>query len=339
MAYAGPALAADAAYRWTVEARGPGARWGPASAPARFTTALRDGDWQAQWLRPAGDSQQPDRVTYLRTEVTPPAGAVDRVDRLRLRRAHLPAVRGRRAGGRLAQLLLPRRAVRAGGRPDRHGGRRAAQRHRRAAPLVRAGAGAPRLLPRPAVPALGLVRRRPPGRLRVGRHVARTPGRVAALAAAQQRRRRLRRMGGRPGPAPGVVEPRLRRRRLVAGDGRRPRRHRALQPDLRAADHHRRDARPPGPPGHPGRWRRRGGLRRRLRGAAAGGVHPGAAGAHRRRCGPATCSIPTARSRRCTGRRRRTSRPPTSCGRAARPSRPSPTSGSATCRSTTRASP
>ena len=35
VAYPGPALAADAAYRWTVEARGPGARWGPASAPAR----------------------------------------------------------------------------------------------------------------------------------------------------------------------------------------------------------------------------------------------------------------------------------------------------------------
>ena len=79
VAYGGPALAADAAYRWTVQARGPGGRWGPVSAPARFTTALRDGDWQAQWLRPAGDSQQPDRVTYLRTEVTPPGGSIDRV--------------------------------------------------------------------------------------------------------------------------------------------------------------------------------------------------------------------------------------------------------------------
>jgi alpha-L-rhamnosidase len=76
--YGGPALAADAAYEWTVTARGPQGRWGPVSAPARFSTALRDGDWQAQWLRPAGDSQQPDRVTYLRTEVTPPAGAVAR---------------------------------------------------------------------------------------------------------------------------------------------------------------------------------------------------------------------------------------------------------------------
>ncbi len=78
VAYGGPALDGDTAYRWTVQARGPGSRWGPVSAPARFTTALRDGDWQAQWLRPAGSSQQPDRITYLRTEVTPPAGTVAR---------------------------------------------------------------------------------------------------------------------------------------------------------------------------------------------------------------------------------------------------------------------
>jgi alpha-L-rhamnosidase len=79
VAYSGPALTADAAYEWAVQARGPGGRWGPVSVPARFTTSLRDGDWQAQWLRPAGASQQPDRVTYLRTEVPPPAGTVDRV--------------------------------------------------------------------------------------------------------------------------------------------------------------------------------------------------------------------------------------------------------------------
>jgi alpha-L-rhamnosidase len=76
--YGGTGLAADTAYRWTVQARGPGARWGPVSAAARFTTALRAADWQAQWLRPAGSSQQPDRVTYLRAEVTPPAGTVAR---------------------------------------------------------------------------------------------------------------------------------------------------------------------------------------------------------------------------------------------------------------------
>jgi alpha-L-rhamnosidase len=76
--YGGLTLAADAAYRWTVQARGAGSRWGPVSAPAQFSTALRAGDWQAHWLRPAGDSQQPDRVTYLRTEVTPSAGTVAR---------------------------------------------------------------------------------------------------------------------------------------------------------------------------------------------------------------------------------------------------------------------
>ena len=79
VAYTGPALAADAAYRWTVRVRASGGQWGPVSAPAQFTTSLRAGDWTAaQWLRPAGTSQQPDRVTYLRTEVTPPAGTVAR---------------------------------------------------------------------------------------------------------------------------------------------------------------------------------------------------------------------------------------------------------------------
>ena len=76
--YAGPRLAGDAAYSWTVQARGYDSRWGPVSGPARFTTALRDADWQAQWLTPAGSSQQPDRVTYVRKELTPPAGAVVR---------------------------------------------------------------------------------------------------------------------------------------------------------------------------------------------------------------------------------------------------------------------
>jgi alpha-L-rhamnosidase len=76
VAYGGPSLAADAAYEWTVQPRGPAGRWGPVSAPARFTTALRAADWRAQWLQPAGTSQQPDRVTYLRTEVTPAAGTL-----------------------------------------------------------------------------------------------------------------------------------------------------------------------------------------------------------------------------------------------------------------------
>lgn len=76
--YGGPALEGDAAYSWTVQARGHGPRWGPASAPMSFTTALRPADWTAQWLEPAGGSTQPDRVTYLRTEVTPVGGVVRR---------------------------------------------------------------------------------------------------------------------------------------------------------------------------------------------------------------------------------------------------------------------
>ena len=76
--YGGSPLAADAAYVWTVQLRDAGGRWGPVAAPATFTTALRAGDWQAQWLRPVGSSQQPDRVTYLRTEITPPPGTLRR---------------------------------------------------------------------------------------------------------------------------------------------------------------------------------------------------------------------------------------------------------------------
>jgi alpha-L-rhamnosidase len=76
--YGGPALESDAAYRWTVQARDASGTWGPISAAARFTTALRAADWRAHWLRPAGNSQQQDRVTYLRAEVTPAAGTVAR---------------------------------------------------------------------------------------------------------------------------------------------------------------------------------------------------------------------------------------------------------------------
>jgi alpha-L-rhamnosidase len=74
VAYGGPMLAADAAYQWTVQVQGP-AGWGPVAAPARFTTGLRAGDWgAATWLAPAAGPQGPDRVTYLRSEFTPPSG-------------------------------------------------------------------------------------------------------------------------------------------------------------------------------------------------------------------------------------------------------------------------
>ena len=79
VAYAGPALAADAAYEWTVQVEGAGSGWGPVSTPARFTTALRAGDWGAAgWLIPAAGAEASDRVTYLRSELTPPAGTLVR---------------------------------------------------------------------------------------------------------------------------------------------------------------------------------------------------------------------------------------------------------------------
>jgi hypothetical protein len=52
--YAGPTLAGDAAYRWTVQARAPGATWGPVSAPAHFTTGLRAGDWGGRHVADPG---------------------------------------------------------------------------------------------------------------------------------------------------------------------------------------------------------------------------------------------------------------------------------------------
>ena len=78
VSYGGPSLAGDAAYEWTVQPRGYSDALGPVSAVARFMTALRQADWQAQWLQPASASLQPDRFTYLRTELTPPAGSIRR---------------------------------------------------------------------------------------------------------------------------------------------------------------------------------------------------------------------------------------------------------------------
>ena len=142
VAYGGAALAADAAYQWTVQAQG-AAGWGPVSAPARFTTALRDADWQAQWLRPAGASSQPDRVTYLRTEVTPPAGTVARAT-VFVSAAHTYRlfVDGKPVDAWPSFSYPDEQYVRTVDLTGASLGR-AAQRPRRAAPLVRAGPGAP----------------------------------------------------------------------------------------------------------------------------------------------------------------------------------------------------
>ena len=81
---------------------------------------------------------------------------------VRLRRPHLPPLRQRRRRRRLAELLLPRRAVRPGRRHHPHRPPRRGQRPRRPAPLVRAGTGASRLVARPHPRRVALVRRRSP---------------------------------------------------------------------------------------------------------------------------------------------------------------------------------
>ncbi len=76
--YAGPQLAGDAAYRWTVEVADAAGAWSRPSPTGRFVTSLRQEDWTASWLQPAAASSQPDRVTYLRSVLTPPSGALTR---------------------------------------------------------------------------------------------------------------------------------------------------------------------------------------------------------------------------------------------------------------------
>ena len=314
---AGPPSPPTRAYEWTVQPRGAGRALGAGRRRRRrFTTALRAADWQAQWLRPAGDSQQPDRVTYLRTEVTPPAGTVAPRHGVRLRRAHLPAVRRRGAGRRLAQLLLPRRAVRARRRPDRRRRGRAAQRPRRAAPLVRA---------RPGPPGLGA--RACSSSCRSGTTTAATWSsgptatwreRPAEWLPSPQRNADggdfVEWVDGRAQPA-GLVEPGLRRQR--AG-----RRVTVIGPAGTApftTTYAQRTTIEETPV-----------LPVRLHTVAGGAVvadfgavyaarprvrvRHGAGRAAPSPCGRATCSIPTGRSRRCTARRRPTSRSPTSCG-------------------------
>ena len=196
--------------------------------------------------------------------------------RLRVRCPYLPAVRRRGIGGRLAEFLVPRRAVRARRGPHGSARRWTAERDGCAAPLVRAGTGASGILPRPPVPALRPLHRRPPSRLRLRLDVARAGSRVAAITAARRRRRRLCRVGGRAPPPTGMVEPGLRRQRMVTGHGDRTGGHRAVHRHLHPADNHPGEAGPPGRLAHVGGWRRRGGFRGHLRGRARASHSPGA---------------------------------------------------------------
>jgi alpha-L-rhamnosidase len=76
--YGGPPLVADAAYTWTVEVQDEGGHWSPPAPSGHFVTVLRLEDWTARWLQPQAASLQPDRVTYVRTMVTPPSGTLRR---------------------------------------------------------------------------------------------------------------------------------------------------------------------------------------------------------------------------------------------------------------------
>ena len=73
---------------------------------------------------------------------------------------------------------------------------------------------------------------------------------MAALAPAQRRRRRLRRVGRRTRPATGLVRTRLRRQRVVGRQRDRAGGLGALHRHVPTADDDRRDAGPPGPPAH-----------------------------------------------------------------------------------------
>jgi alpha-L-rhamnosidase len=76
--YGGRPLAADTEYQWRVSTRDAGEQWSPFSAPAPFTTGLRNRDWASMWLQPARSDPQIDRHTYLRTQRTLPRRAIAR---------------------------------------------------------------------------------------------------------------------------------------------------------------------------------------------------------------------------------------------------------------------
>jgi alpha-L-rhamnosidase len=70
VAYRGPALAADAVYRWQVQTWDAAGRSGPLSAPGSFETGLSDRDWRADWIRRTTDTKaEPNQYTYVRKEV------------------------------------------------------------------------------------------------------------------------------------------------------------------------------------------------------------------------------------------------------------------------------
>jgi|HubBroStandDraft_6_1064221.scaffolds.fasta_scaffold35637_2 alpha-L-rhamnosidase len=79
VAYGGPRLAPDAAYRWTVQTWDRSGHPGLRSAPSAFETGLENEHWRASWIgRVNSEVAEPDQYTYARTEVRLRGGPIAR---------------------------------------------------------------------------------------------------------------------------------------------------------------------------------------------------------------------------------------------------------------------
>ena len=249
-----------------------------------------------------------------------------------LRRPHVPTVRRRVAGRRLAELLLPRRAVHA------HGGRhRSGDRGDGGAPSACCIAGTGR----------GRDARRPPpacsSSSRSGTPTAARPSSGPTRRGASCRPNGCRRRSATPTAATswngwtGGCSPRdgrapattpARGRRSPSSGRPAPRRSAASTRSAPPSGRHR-SIRSVCTLCRAARWWRTSAPCTRH---ARGWFSPRASRGQPWRSGPAISSIPTARSRRCTALRGRTSHRRTSCEEGARPSKHSPSSASVTCR-------
>ena len=297
---------------WTVQARAPGAAGGPVSAPATSPPALRDADWQAAtWLTPAAGlgSSPTASPTCATRSPRPPAPSVRATAYVSAAHTYRLYVDGAPVDAwpsfsypdeQYVRAVDLTAAVPAG----------ATQRHRRAAPLVRAGPGPAGVGARPALPALRLTTRTASRVVHVSDgHVASStrpngcprPSATPTSATSSS--------GWTGGPIPqGWSSPGFDDRSWSPATSLGPAGTRAVHRDLRAAHHHPRDT-----------GRSRSALHTLANGAVVadfGAVYAarprvtfasGEAGADRGHAGRATCSIPTGRSPRCTARRRPTS--------------------------------
>ena len=79
VAYGGPELAPDTAYRWTVQTWDGAGAAGPTSSPSVFETGLGNQDWRASWIgRLTNATTEPDQYTYARREVMLRPGSIVR---------------------------------------------------------------------------------------------------------------------------------------------------------------------------------------------------------------------------------------------------------------------